>query len=253
MPFNSPGYLTFHHTYVETLYLTAAQAQPEAFRVVNRLGAYPTPVNGIGSGITYLEAYGIRNLTNNGFGVDSAISVPNLTTAVNYPAGGTVVAAGAILKNAATNDFYTVPASVTLDNVGTTLTARIANDVAAGRVILVPANLIINNLSASHMQLAPNVYGYQRIIPICTDGIAIVEIATVASAASAGFTATTTLVKDQPLYAIDAVGRVGGITTPPATAIRIGRCLDNTTVPSAAANFGVPAGYVRIKLGSINA
>ena len=246
----SPSFLNFNHTYTETVYLDANIVQPEAFRVITRDGVY-APAEGFGSGVTFFERYGVRNLSFLGMGVDPAITVPNLLTAVSYPDGGTAVLAGAILKDGTTNTYYSVPANVTLDATGTTLADRIANDIAAGNVLEVPQNLIRNNLNSSSTPYAPGVLGHQRIIPMCTDGIAIVEIATIASATAAGVTAAATLSKDTPLIVADDEGRVG---TPDAGVTGediIGRCLDNITVPAAAINFGVPAGYVRIKLGSI--
>ena len=250
MPFTSPHHLNFNHVYTETLYLDANQVQPEAFRVVTRDGNY-APAEEFGSGVTFMEQYGVRNLSFLGMGVDPGITVPNLLNAISYPAGGTAVNAGDILKVATTNTYYTVPANVTLDNTGATLEDRIANDVAAGNVIPVPANLIRNNLNSSSTPYAPGVLGHQRIIPMCTDGIAIVEIATVASATAAGVTASATISKDTPLIVADDAGRIGTPDAGITTEYIIGRSLDNITVPAAAVNLGVPAGYIRIKLGSI--
>lgn len=250
MPFTSAHHLNFNHTYTETVYLDADQTQPEAFRVITRDGVY-APALGFGSGITFFERYGVRNLSFLGMGVDPGVTVPNLLTAIDYPAGGTAVLAGDILKVADTNTYYTVPANVTLDATGLTLEDRVANDVAAGNVLEVPANLIMNNQNSSSTPYAPGVLGHQRIIPMCTDGIAIVEVATIASAAAAGVTSVATITRDQALYVSDDEGRIGSPTVPAATDYIIGRSLDNITVPAAAINLGVPAGYIRIKLGSI--
>ena len=251
MPFTSPTHLRFNHNYAETITIPEGQLLPEAFRVVTRAGIYATP-KGYGAGVTFMERYGTRNLAFNGVGIDPAISVPNLKTAVSYPVGGTAVLAGAILKNANTNTFYTVPANATLDSTGTTLSARIALDVASGAVIEVPKNLILSNLNGSSTPNAPSFLEYQRFVGICTDGIAIVEVASRAGAASAGgVTVTNNLVKDQPLYVVDNAGRIGGIAAPAVTDIMIGRCMDDVVIPAAVPALGVPAGYIRIKLGSI--
>ena len=250
MPFTSPHHLNFNHVYTETVYLGPTQLQPEAFRVILRDGTY-APALGRGSGITFMERYGVRNLAYNGFGVDPAISVPNLTLAVPYPAGGTAVLAGAILKNANTNIYYQVPANATLDATGLTLDDRIANDLAAGDVVEIPFNMILDNQNSSSTPYAPGILGHQRIIPMCTDGIAIVEVATVASALTAGVTSVANITVDQPLYVADDEGRIGAPTVPAATDYVIGVSLDAITVPADAVNFGVPAGYIRIKLGSI--
>ncbi len=250
MPFTSPTQLNYNHQYVETIYMSANQLQPEAYRAILRTGAY-APALGRASGISFFERYGFGNLAFNSVFVDPAISPPDLTTAVTYPAGGTAVLAGAILSNPNTNTYYYVPANVTLDAVGATLDARIVNDLASGAVVEIPKHLILNNLNASDTIYSPTNYNFQRTIPMCTDGIPIVEIATLASATAAGVTATATLTKDQPLYVVDDFGRVGGIAAPAATDYVIGVCLDDVDVPADAVGFGVPAGYVRIKLGSI--
>lgn len=249
MPFTSPNHLKFNHVYSETIVLGENQQQPEAFRVVKRDGTYSAPLT-YGAGVTFLGKYGVRNLAFNGVGVSPAINIPNLKTAIAYPAGGTAVLAGAVLKNANTNTFYSVPANVTLAT-GSTLAARIAADLASGAVILIPQNIILNNLNASTNPYAPAVLGHQRNISMCTDGIAIVEIATVASAASSSVTVSPSLTVDQPLYVVDAFGRVGTPSTIVAANYVIGRCMDAVTVPASVAGFNVPAGYVRIKLGSI--
>ena len=251
MPFTSPHHLTFNHVYTETIFLGENQIQPEAFRVITRDGNY-APATEFGAGVTFMEQYGVRNLTFLGMGVDPSITVPNLLQAVDYPeAGGTAVTAGQILKIASTNTYYTVPANVTLDATGATFEDRVANDLAAGNVVLVPANLIRNNLNSSSTPYAPGVLGHQRIIPMCTDGIAIAEIATVASATAAGVTAATSITKDTPLIVADDAGRVGTPAAGVTSEYIIGRSLDNLTVPAAAVSLGVPAGYIRIKLGSI--
>ena len=252
MPFTSPHHLNFNHVYTETVYLGPNQIQPEAFRAIKRDGNYAPPLE-FASGITFMERYGVRNLAFNAFGVDPAISVPNLKNALPYPAGGTAVNAGDLFFNANTNTYYQVPANTTLDNTGATLEDRIANDLAAGNVIEVPANIIMDNQNSSSTPYAPGVLGHQRIIPMCTDGIAIVELATIAgaAAASAGVTAAATITVDDPLYVIDDEGRIGRPDSPAATDYIIGRSLDTIQVPADAVNFGVPAGYIRIKLGSI--
>lgn len=252
MPFTSPHHLNFNHVYTETIFLPDNVTQPEAFRAVRRDGNY-APTLSFASGITFLERYGTRNLAFNGFGLDPSVSVPNLKTAIPYPAGGTAVNAGDILKNANTNKFYFVPANTTLDNTGATLDDRIANDLAAGDVIEVPFNIFQDNANASSTPFAPSILGHQRIIPMCTDGIAIVEIATVASAAASGaaITSTAAIAVDDPLYVVDDEGRIGAPDTPAATDYIIGRSLDAITVPAESPGFGIPAGYIRIKLGSI--
>lgn len=250
MPFTSPHHLNFNHVYTETIFLPDNVTQPEAFRAVRRDGSY-APILTFASGITFMERYGTRNLAFNGFGLDPAVSVPNLKTAVPYPAGGASVNAGDILKNANTNKFYYVPANATLDNTGATLDDRIANDVAAGDVIEIPFNIFQDNQNSSSTPYAPAILGHQRIIPMCTDGIAIVEIATIDSANTAGVTSAAALAVDDPLYVVDNEGRVGAPSSPAATDYVIGRCLDAITVPAESPGFGIPAGYIRIKLGSI--
>lgn len=249
MPFTSPHHLNYNHVYTETVYLGPTQIQPEAFRAIKRDGTY-APVGTFASGITFLERYGVRNLAFNAFGVDPAVSVPDLTLAVPYPAGGTVVNAGDLFFNANTNIYYQVPANTTLDATGLTLEDRIANDLAAGNVIEVPANIIMDNQNASSTPYAPGVLGHQRIIPMCTDGIAIVEISTVADATlPAG--AATTIAVDDPLVVMDDSGRIGTPDGGVTTEYIVGRSLDAIAVPAAAVQLGVPAGYIRIKLGSI--
>ena len=251
MTINNPSYLTYHHVYAETLLLDKNQVQPQVFRAITRDGNY-APAVGYASGFTYLEAFGTANIAFNAFGTDPQISIPDLSVAVDYPAtGGAAVNAGDILKYANTNTFYFVPANATLDATGATLEDRIANDVAAGDVVPVPKNAIRDNLSAAVTPYAPLAFIQQRVIGMATDGIVIAEIATQDSATAAGVTAAAAINVDDPIYVGDNFGRVATIAVPGATDYVVGRALDATDVPVSGAGFGVPAGYIRVKLGSI--